>query len=181
MIEDRTRFRRLSTEWGAAALVFVAAMGMLILFGRSPRHRQARELKGPAPDLAYTLPSGQSSSVAKLKGKVVLLNFWASWCLPCMEEMSSLRQLEDKLSVKGFELLALNVDGESSQALRGFPETDLPRQLIFSFDLRQLDRFSLDVIPLSVLIDRQGEVKKRYVGPRDWTSPSVLSEISEFL
>lgn len=181
MLEDPTRFRRKATEWGAAAIVFAAAVGMLFLFGRMPRHRQAQQPSGPVPEIRFQLPSGEESSLASYRGKVLLLNFWASWCLPCMEEMASLRKLEDKLGEKGLVLLAFNVDGEAPSVVKGFEPRELPRSLIFSYDLSQLDPFAFDVIPVSLLVDRSGTIRKRFVGPRDWVSPSVLREISGFL
>lgn len=163
----------------AAAIALVCAV---LMRGR-PRASNdapmgARLLRGhPAPDIDLAYPPGQHTKLSALKGKAVLLNFWASWCEPCMEEMPMLVELEGKLKDKPFVLLALNADDEQP-GNRAVRRTTMPANLIYDFTKSALTSYEVSSIPLSVLIDVQGNVREVFLGPRDWTSQEMLDVIS---
>ncbi|MCB0405204.1 MAG: TlpA family protein disulfide reductase, partial [Bdellovibrionales bacterium] len=79
---------------------FTFALLLLVIFGRIPAARRGALVGSPAPEIAFVL-EGRERTIADYSGQVVLLNFWATWCGPCMEEMPALRKLEDKLGAKG--------------------------------------------------------------------------------
>lgn len=163
--------------WGMG---FTFAMLLLVVFGRIPAARRGALVGNPAPDIPFLL-EGREQSLADYTGKVVLLNFWATWCGPCMEEMPALRELENKLGPKGFVLLAFNVEGENPQLLSQTPEELLPTRLIFEFNQDSLDPYGVEVIPLSVLINKSGAVERLYLGPREWAAPKMVQEIEKLL
>jgi len=130
-----------------------------------------------AQDFELEFPPGTKTSLSKLRGKAILLNFWASWCEPCMEEMPSLAKLEKELAGKPFLLLALNADDEKPGVHGITAGQGVPQNLIYDFARTSLNTYEVDSIPLSVLIDRKGIIREVFLGPRDWTDAATLGAI----
>ena len=130
----------------------------------------------PPPDFELAYPPGTHIKLSQLKGRAVLLNFWASWCGPCMEEMPDLVALENRLKAKPFLLLALNADGEKPGG-RALSRTTMPQNLIYGFNQSALSAYNVASIPLSVLIDTQNIVRQVFLGPRDWTNRDIFTAI----
>jgi peroxiredoxin len=122
-----------------------------------------------APDFSLPTLDGQGRiQLSDLRGHVVLVNFWATWCKPCEDEMPSMERLYRRLHKQGFEILAVSVD-EDPALVESFRE-----RLSISFpivlDGRQVvsGLYQTTGFPESLLIDESGKVVERYVGPRDW-------------
>ncbi|MCB0405440.1 MAG: hypothetical protein KDD51_11695, partial [Bdellovibrionales bacterium] len=86
-----------------------------------------------------------------------------------------------KLGAQGFALLAFNVEGENPKLLSQIPEELLPRHLIFEFNQESLDPYGVEVIPLSVLINKAGAIERLFLGPREWATPGMVQEIEKLL
>lgn len=118
----------------------------------------------------------------QFKGKVILLNFWATWCSPCKEEMSSLEWLQNHFKEKDFILLTISVDYGGVKAVKEFMHQN---QYTFPvlFDSRQevYDLFKVKGIPTTFLIDKRGVVLGKTIGPRNWRSPEVVSLLNQFI
>jgi len=160
-----------------------ALIGIAVYFGNfSFSLTNPKSLEGkPAPEISYQTPSGEDASVKKSKGQAILLNFWASWCDPCMAELPTLRALENHFSGRGFLLLAFNLDDHPDKVQGKIQGKTKPRNLIFNFDRAAIRSYGINQLPLSVLINHEGVVQQVYVGPRDWTDMSILKEISASL
>lgn len=130
-----------------------------------------------APDIEFTLPGGKRSSIAKQRGRVLLINFWAAWCGPCLIEMPSLRALEQKFPDSELGVFAFHVEGETEASKQDWRSHGFPKNLVFKFDPRQLEPYRVSTIPLTVLVDKQGVFRKSYFGPRDWTAAEALKDI----
>lgn len=145
-------------------------------------YRPASGLRGNvAPDFTLKERGGSSVKLSALKGKVVLLNFWAPWCGPCIEEMPALAELEKSLEGKPFVLYAVNVDGESKDMYADFRADRAPKHLVSEIPEAVADAYDVRVLPTTVLIDREGVVRDIFWGPRDWNSPSVRTKIDPLL
>ena len=123
-----------------------------------------------APDFELErLSGGEPISLARLRGQVVLVNFWATWCKPCEDEMPSMERLYRSLEGEGFELVAVSVD-EDPDLVRAFRER-LAVTFPIALDPTQdaSSRYQTQGFPESLLVDRNGTVLERYVGPRDWS------------
>ncbi len=149
-------------------------------FSQSSRHTLKRLIGQDAPDIEYTGPEGASQSLAQKRGRVILLNFWASWCSQCLTEMPSLKMLENHFSERGLLVLAFNL-GETSEVKTKLSEKGYPRNLIFQARKEHLQLYQTDSLPLSILIDREGKVRKVYEGSRDWVDIQYIREIEELL
>ncbi len=137
-----------------------------------------------APD--FDLPSLEGTArlrLSDLRGQVVLLNFWATWCKPCEDEMPAMERLYRGLRDSGFQLIAVSVDIEGDLAVvREFRD-----RMAISFPIaldpekRVSQRYQTMGFPESLLIDRDGTVVERYVGPRDWDHRVYAERIRELL
>ena len=116
-----------------------------------------------------------------MNGKVVLVNFWATWCKPCEDEMPAMERLYQQLHPRGFELLAISVDKEAPEvaAFRDRLGLSFPILLDPSEDVSR--RYQTAGYPESLLIDREGVVVERYVGPREWDDPAYVERIRALL
>jgi thiol-disulfide isomerase/thioredoxin len=161
--------------------LITAVIAAAWMFSRASRHSLKHLIGEQAPDIEYPgSEAGTSQRLSQKRGRVILLNFWASWCTPCLEEMPSLKMLENHFSEKGFLLLAFNL-GESPNVKAKLSETSYPRNLIFQVRAENLRPYESESLPLSVLIDRDGRVRKIYEGGRDWADIEYIREIEELL
>lgn len=136
-----------------------------------PETGEARFL---APDFKIKNLKGGLTSLSNFKGKVVLINFWATWCAPCRSEMPSMEALYRAYRRSDFEILAVSIDTIGEPPVRAFIE-----EFGFSFpvlmDTQYVvnDRYDVRVVPTSVLVNRKGMIVHRLLGAKDWTDPAV--------
>jgi len=131
----------------------------------------------------FTLPllDGTKITLSQLKGKVVFLNFWATWCGPCRSEMPSMEAVYQKLKNRGFEILAVNL-GESRGEVSDFMnkyKLNFPAVL----DERQVtgSQYNIRAIPTTYIIDRRGLIIARLVGSINWNTPKIISALETVL
>ncbi|MDQ2696919.1 MAG: TlpA family protein disulfide reductase [Pseudomonadota bacterium] len=137
----------------------------------------------PLPEVRFTDGTGQTLSLADFHGKVVLLNLWATWCLPCQEEMPSLDRLQAQLGGAQFEVVALSVDQGGIDEVAPFYQENGITSLRMFVDPSGETPLTLNVfgIPTTLLIDRQGREVGRSFGIAAWDSPAALALIRRHL
>jgi thiol-disulfide isomerase/thioredoxin len=124
------------------------------------------------PAIPFTLPglNGQEVSLADYGGKVLLVNFWATWCPPCVAELPSMQALKQSMAGEPFEILALNV-GEDPRSVLGFLRrfnTRLDFPILLRAEQFVARDWNVNSMPTSALVDKRGRVAATMVGPRDW-------------
>jgi thiol-disulfide isomerase/thioredoxin len=133
----------------------------------------------PVPEVSFTPENGQPTSLKAWKGRVVLVNLWATWCAPCRKEMPSLAALQSELGSKDFEVVAISLDRKglegSGQFLKEVGATAL--KLYADPTTDTLSKFQAVGLPASILIDRQGREIGRLLGPAEWNSPEAKALI----
>ncbi len=134
-----------------------------------------------APDFAMTAMDGSTETIEQYRGNVVLLNVWATWCGPCLQEMPAMQRLYEALEGTDFEILAVSVDARIGETdLVGRPGGDLEafaRDLGLKFpilhnpagDIQRV--YQTTGVPESFVIDRQGMIVKKIAGPTEWDAP----------
>ncbi len=134
------------------------------------------------PPLRLENLSKKIISLADYRGRVVLVNFWASWCPPCVHEMPSMQRLADGLSDKPFEILAVNM-AESPVVIREFLQTrvnvDFP--ILLDRDGAALKRWQVFAFPTSFVIDKSGRIRFGLFGATEWDSPEIVQKIQQLL
>jgi len=145
--------------------------------------------KGPlkVPDLAFTNAAGKPMSLASFHGRTVLLNLWATWCVPCRKEMPTLDALEGELGGKDFQVVAVNIDTRDPDKPKRFLKTIGVQKLAYYADPTAKAFQDLKAIgrafgmPTTMLIDRQGCEIGTIAGPADWASPDAIKLIKAAL
>ena len=117
-----------------------------------------------APDLALRTLAGPNLRLQEQRGKVVMINFWATWCGPCRQEMPHLSRLYDKYRAAGFVLLGVNVDDDARRAGDMAQRLGLPFPVLFDTEKSVSRLYDLGTMPSSVLIDRDGRVRYVHAG-----------------
>jgi thiol-disulfide isomerase/thioredoxin len=127
------------------------------------------------PDLSFTGGDGKPLTLADFKGRVVLLNLWATWCGPCVEEMPSLDRLQARLGGPDFTVLALSLDRQGPSLVAPFLEKLAVRNLAMYLDTGNAAMRALKIrgLPTTVLLDRDGREVGRIEGAAAWDSPAA--------
>jgi len=131
----------------------------------------------------FTLPDieGETRSLADFRGKVVLVNFWASWCMPCVQEMPELTELRQHLAAQPFEILAVNV-GEHENRVKHFAKrTKLNLPVLMDSSSTVFNEWKIEIMPTSFLIDASGRVRYRARGNPGWDNEKTLSVIESLI
>ena len=136
----------------------------------------------PAPDFSLPNLDGSMVSLADYKGKVVLLNIWATWCPPCVEEMPSMEKLHQALKEEAFEIVAVSIDASGLKAVRPFMEKyklSFPALIDPGGTTQSLYRTT--GVPESIIIDKNGIVVEKIIGQRDWGSSEVMQYFRDLI
>lgn len=118
----------------------------------------------PAPDFALKSDSGENLRLSELRGEVVLINFWASWCGPCRQEMPILSELHDQYQDMGFTVLGVNVEENSADARRLLQDMPVSFPVLFDNDSKVSKQYDVVAMPSTVLVDRDGNVRYLHRG-----------------
>jgi thiol-disulfide isomerase/thioredoxin len=131
------------------------------------------------PEIAFKDSTGSDTNLAKWRGKVVLLNLWATWCAPCRKEMPALADLQKQLGSDDFEVVALSIDRKGLAASAAFLKETGADTLGLYIDETSNALHSLQALglPVTVLIDRQGHEIGRLLGPAEWSSDEAIALI----
>jgi peroxiredoxin len=159
--------------------VFTACV-ILIVFLREERGSTLKSTKSiqpghEVPDFAFPDIDGKKVSLSDHRGKVVLVNVWATWCPPCRQEMPSMQRLYEKFKGESFKILAVSIDSEGRQTVAPFMRK---MNLTFTALLDQEETirplYGITGVPESFIIDKQGILVKKIIGPINWASPEVF-------
>ncbi len=136
--------------------------------------RHVVKLGEPAPNFQLRDLNGRMVALSDLRGKVVLLNFWATWCGPCRVEMPAMEQLYQTFPRKDFEILAVSTDAQGVAITRPFQqENHLTFPILHDSDFRVGLTYGARSLPMTFMVDRQGVVRHQVFGARDWGAPEA--------
>ena len=139
------------------------------------------ELSGPAPNFNLAVKDGGTISLADFQGQVVMVNFWATWCAPCREEMPHLEALYQRYSDLGFTLLGINVEEDSSGADKFLEETPVSFPILFDPDSEVSELYDVIAMPSTVLVDRSGKMRFIHHGYQTGYENEYQSQIRALL
>ena len=150
---------------------------------------QSAGVRKTRPDLEQQAPgfklldlNGKWMSLAENKGKVILLNFWATWCGPCRVEMPSMETVYGELKDEGFEILAISSDPQGVVVTRPFSESNnLTFPILHDTEYEVSGIYGVRTLPMSFLIDRHGTLRHRVFGARDWNSSKAKEIIRNLM
>lgn len=135
-----------------------------------------------APDFILPrLDNQQSLSLSSLRGKVVYVDFWASWCAPCAVSLPALQQLHDELNPQGFEVVAINLDEHPSHATQFLASRDITYAVVFDADKTTPQRYRVAGMPTAFLVDRQGMLRATHTGFKSGDQQKLKQQIQQLL
>ena len=126
-----------------------------------------------APDFTVR-DSDRTVTLSQLKGQVVVLNFWATWCPPCIEEMPSLVEMQQRMKAKGVTVLAVSVDADAGSYHQFLKEHGVNLLSVRDGDMKSNNLYGTFKFPETYIIDRNGVVRRKFIGAVDWMEPEVI-------
>ena len=138
----------------------IAALFVLAVFNV----QAGSEMKEPAPNFTLKSSSGKNIKLSELRGQVVLLNFWASWCGPCRTEMPLLGKIHEKYKGMGFTVLGVNVEEDSTPAVSIINKTKIAFPVLFDKTNSVSKLYNVSAMPSTVIIDRDGNMRYLHEG-----------------
>jgi len=160
------------------ALILVAAV--LYAFA-APSYRQGEASLAGRRAKDFPLQITGATHLADLRGKVVVLNFWASWCPPCLEETQSLNHLQQDIAAKGGVVLGMSVDEDQAAYEKFLLDNHVVFPTYRDASKKSAAEYGTSMFPETFLIDREGRLARKIVGPQDWQSPEVMGSIDILL
>ncbi len=165
----------------AAIVVVVVVIAVILVMGQKEKFEPVGA-GTVAP--AFTLPDldGKEMSLSDFRGKVVFLNFWATWCKPCEDEMPSMQKLYEDQEGKAFEIVAVSLDSEGPDVVREFVEEyGLTFVVLHDRRGRVKETYKTTGVPETFIIDQNGVIAEKVWGPRDWTREASIKIILDLL
>jgi len=131
-----------------------------------------------APDFTLT-DSDRTVQLSQLRGQVVLLNFWATWCPPCVEEMPSLVQMQNRMKGKGITVVAVSIDVDEKAYHQFVKEHGVNLLTVRDPDQKTPNLYGTHGWPETYVIDRNGVIRRKFIGAVDWTAPDITDFLSK--
>jgi thiol-disulfide isomerase/thioredoxin len=165
------------------AMVALLALATHAASAESPQTLTEVPGKPAAPELALRDTERKPHRLSNARGKVVMVNFWATWCPPCRREMPSMQRAWEKLQGGNFEIYAVNL-GEDDDTIFGFSfatGVELTFPILLDRDAKAIKAWPVVALPTSFIVDPQGRIVYRAVGGREWDDPLILEKIQVLL
>ena len=171
---------RVAVIFGVVAVV-AAALGVHLAGRESPSKLPFPQTMAPkpVPQLAFDDANGRGHTLGEFRGKLVLLNIWATWCAPCREEMPALDRLQAELGGERFQVIPISVDVQGVAIARKFYANVGIKALPLYVDATAKAAFTLEAagLPATLLLDRDGREIGRHLGAVKWDSPEVVEDL----
>ncbi len=135
----------------------------------------------PAPDFALKSSTGENMRLSEYRGDVVMINFWATWCGPCRQEMPLLDELYSRYQRVGFNLLGVNIDDDSRRAMDMIEDLGVNFPVLFDARKEVSKLYDVDAMPVTVIVDRQGTVRYVHHGYKPGYEEMYLDQIRSLL
>ena len=135
----------------------------------------------PAPDFALKSSTGENLRLSEYRGDVVMINFWATWCGPCRQEMPLLDELYTRYERVGFNLLGVNIDDDSNRAMNMIRELGVNFPVLFDARKEVSKLYDVDAMPVTVLVDREGRVRYVHQGYKPGYEEKYLDQVRSLL
>jgi len=162
-------------------LAFLIMTGWLVLLIAGCGESPVASVGKPAPDFDTIDLNGDIWSLSKLKGKVVFVNFWATWCPPCREEMPSMQRLYTKLPKDKFEMIALYNKDKPELVKNFIAKLGITLPILDDQENIIGKRYGLTGLPETFIVDKQGMIREKYIGPAQWDSPEFVNMITKYI
>ncbi len=173
------RWMRMSHAW--TRCLFAAVLGLAAAGARADLNATAWPARSATPALELPDQQGRSVSLSALKGRVVLINFWGTWCDPCREEMPTLQQLSDIYRPDQLTVLTVNVKDRPEKAAQFMRNAGLSMPVLRDPDGAVAKAWQVRVFPTTIVLSSDGKARWRVVGASDWTGREAGKLVADLL
>ena len=156
-------------------------IGFTLMFSTSVTYAASEKLSGKAANFTLKSRSGKNIKLSELRGEVVMLNFWASWCGPCRKEMPLLEKIHKKYKKLGFTLLGVNVEQDTRAAKRYLKDVKVSFPVLFDPANKTSKLYNVSAMPTTILIDRNGNKRFLHKGYKAGYENNYKKEIKKLL
>jgi peroxiredoxin len=164
--------------------VFIAfLLSLFMLQGCGPGERSGYQvvIGQPVPEFALTDIKGREWRLSELRGKVIFINFWASWCRPCLEEMPSMEVLNRRLPDTSFQMLAILYNDRPEFANTVAEKIGFTAPIIVDTGSEMGSQYGITGVPETFIVDTQGVLREKFIGPQKWDSPETMAMLEQYL
>lgn len=165
-------------------IVLAVAVGAIILSTRDFEVKQydlIAEVGKPAPDFSYPDAAGKIWTLSELRGKVVFINFWATWCVTCKGEMPHKEALYEKMQGRPFQMLGMLFRDDPANLQNYYRTQKVSPPTLISPDNESARIYGITGVPETFIIDKEGIIREKIVGPRDWENEETVAMIEKYL
>jgi len=155
--------------------------GYLALFIAGCGESPVASVGKPAPDFDTVDMQGEIWSLSKQRGQVVFVNFWATWCAPCREEMPSMQKLYERLPKDKFKMVALYNNDKSATVKSFVAKLGITIPILNDESNIIGPRYGLTGLPETFIIDKQGVIREKFIGPVEWDSPKIVDMLTKLI
>jgi peroxiredoxin len=141
----------------------------------------AASIQGKAPNFTLKSNSGKNVKLSELRGQVILLNFWASWCGPCRQEMPLLEKLQKRYSALGFTVLGVNVEEDPSKAKTLLKDISVSFPILFDTQNKVSKQYKVSAMPSTVMIDRDGNMRYLHKGYKPGDEAQYMKWVKQLI
>jgi len=134
-----------------------------------------------APDFALKSSTGENLRLSEYRGDIVMINFWATWCGPCRQEMPLLDELYTRYARVGFNLLGVNIDDDSRRAMQMIEELGVTFPVLFDARKEVSKLYEVEAMPVTILVDREGNVRHVHHGYKPGYEDTYLDQVRSLL
>lgn len=160
-------------------ITYLVVCCMLVLAPLSPA--LAGGVEGPAPDFTLKSAGGNNLRLSDLRGNVVLINFWASWCGPCRQEMPLLDEIYTQYKPLGFTILGVNVEEDSAAARTMLEKIPVSFPVLFDNNSKVSKLYNVVAMPSTVIVDRDGNMRYMHLGYQPGYEQTYLDQVRELV
>lgn len=163
----------------AVVIAVVVVAAVMLIYGK----KSYEPIVAGSTVIDFTLPdmNGRQVSLKDYRGKVVFLNFWATWCKPCEDELPSMQQLHQALKGQPFEILAVSIDSDAEPVKKFISAYGLTFTVLHDRNGKTKERYKTTGVPETFIIDQNGVVAEKVMGPRNWALSSSIASVVELL
>lgn len=158
-----------------------ALLGLVLLAALPAAAQELRSSSAPAPKLELTDLDGKVHRLTDYRGQAVLVNFWATWCVPCREEMPSLERLRASLEGRRFVVLAVNLAEPETRIRRFLESVPVGFPILLDREAGAAKTWQAKVLPATYIVGPDGAIRYRHLGELDWSKPEVRDAILALL
>ncbi len=164
-------------------IVIIIAIGAALLFllPETKTYEEVASIGKPAPDFEYPDSEGNIWKLADLRGKVVFINFWATWCTTCEAEMPSKESLSKIMEGKPFQMLGMLFRDDPANLPEYYKTHEITLPTLISPDNESAKKYGITGVPETFIIDKEGIIREKLVGPRVWDSDEQMAVIEKWL